>query len=76
MEVTMAANFLAGTILVMMGLVVLVGGAVIINNLFSKYWKPVRVAVFHSLMTDKPIESEPTKAASTKQKVSAKAVAE
>lgn len=59
MEVTMAANFLAGTILVIVSLVVLAGGIVVINNIFSKYWKPVKVAVFHSILSDKQESSEP-----------------
>ncbi len=53
MEISMAANFLAGTILVSMGIIVMIGCIVIINNIVSKFWKPVKVAVFHSLMTDK-----------------------
>jgi len=37
-----AAVFLAGSILTMLGFIVVVIGILIINNLFSKYWKPVQ----------------------------------
>ena len=43
MDMTQAAMFLAGSILVMIGLVVIVSGAVVINHILQKYWKPVRI---------------------------------
>jgi hypothetical protein len=52
MEIAMAANFLAGSILMMLGLTVLIIGVVAINNILHKYWKPVKVAVFHSINSD------------------------
>ena len=39
MTMDQAAVFLAGSILTMVGLIVLVAGAVIINNIIHKYWK-------------------------------------
>ena len=36
-----AAVWLAGSILTMLGFIVVVGGIVIINNILHKYWKPV-----------------------------------
>jgi len=42
MDMDTAATFLAGSILIMMGFVVVVIGIVIINNIFSRYWKPVK----------------------------------
>jgi len=42
MDVSNAANMLAGSILVMIALVVIVIGIVAINNIFAKYWQPVR----------------------------------
>ena len=42
MDMDTAATFLAGSILSMMGFVVVVIGIVIINNIFSRYWKPVK----------------------------------
>jgi hypothetical protein len=38
-----AAIFLAGSILVTMGFIVLVIGAVIINYILHKYWKPIPI---------------------------------
>jgi len=42
MDMDQAAVFLAGSILTMLGFIVVVIGILIINNLFSKYWKPVQ----------------------------------
>jgi len=42
MDVSNAANMLAGSILVMIALVVIVIGIVVINNIFHKYWQPVQ----------------------------------
>ena len=42
----MAANFLSGTILVCLGILVLAGTLLILNNIFVKYWKPIRVFTF------------------------------
>ncbi len=38
-----SAVFLAGSVLTMMGLIVIIAGAIVINNLLYKFWKPVRV---------------------------------
>jgi len=38
-----SAVWLAGSILTMLGLIVVVSGIVIINNILHKYWKPVRI---------------------------------
>jgi uncharacterized membrane protein len=43
MNMDMSATFLAGSILVMMGFVVIIMGIVLINNIFHKYWKPVKI---------------------------------
>jgi ascorbate-specific PTS system EIIC-type component UlaA len=43
MDMDQAAVFLAGSILTMLGFVVVVAGAVIINNIIHKFWKPVRI---------------------------------
>jgi hypothetical protein len=42
MDMDTAATFLAGSILTMMGFIVVVIGIVVINNIFHKYWKPVQ----------------------------------
>ncbi len=39
MDINQAAVFLSGSILTMMGFVVVVVGVLIINNLIAKYWK-------------------------------------
>lgn len=42
MTIEQASTFLVGSILTMLGFIIVVGGVVIINNIFHKYWKPVR----------------------------------
>jgi len=39
MDMDQAAVFLAGSILTMMGFIVITIGIIVINNLISKYWK-------------------------------------
>ena len=36
-----AAVFLAGSILTMLGFVVIIVGIVVVNNILHKYWKPI-----------------------------------
>lgn len=43
MDMNNAATWLAGMILITIGIVVLVAGATLINNIIHRYWKPVRV---------------------------------
>lgn len=38
-----AAVFLAGSILTALGFVVVIAAIIVVNNLLSKYWKPVRI---------------------------------
>lgn len=45
-----SAVFLAGSVLTMMGMVVIVAGAIVINNLIHKFWKPVRIFTEDSFM--------------------------
>ena len=42
MDMDQAAVFLAGSILTMLGFIVVVAGIIVINNLLNKYWKPVQ----------------------------------
>ena len=42
----MAANFLSGTILVCLSILVIAGTILVLNNIFVKYWKPIRVFTF------------------------------
>ena len=41
-----AAVFLAGSVLTIMGFIVIVIGVVVINNIIHKYWKPVQMFKF------------------------------
>jgi hypothetical protein len=43
MDMDQAAVFLAGSILTMLGFVIVVAGFVVINNIIHKYWKPVKI---------------------------------
>ena len=43
MDMDQAAVFLGGSILTMLGFVVVVAGIVAINNIISRFWKPVRL---------------------------------
>ena len=63
MDMDQAAVFLAGSILTMLGFVVVVGGIVIINNLLANYWKPVTIFSKESWFVNPPYEvrEEPKK---------------
>jgi hypothetical protein len=41
MDMDQAAVFLAGSILTMLGFIVVIAGVIAINNLIHRYWKPV-----------------------------------
>jgi hypothetical protein len=43
MDMDQAAVWLGGSILTMLGFVVVVIGIVVVNNILHKYWKPIRV---------------------------------
>ena len=43
MDMDQAAVFLAGSILTALGFIVVVISIVIINNIFAKFWKPVKL---------------------------------
>lgn len=43
MNLEQAANFLSGSVLVILGLMAIVGGSVVINNLIHRFWKPVTI---------------------------------
>ena len=72
MDMDQAAVFLAGSILTMLGFVVVVAGVIAINNLIHKFWKPVRIFTADSWHLNPPprfasqdelnrISKEPTK---------------
>ena len=54
MDMDQAAVFLAGSILTMMGFIVVVSGIVIINNIIHKYWKPIRIFTVDSWYINPP----------------------
>lgn len=43
MTLEQSSVFIVGSILVMLGLVIISIGAVTINNIFHRYWKPVTI---------------------------------
>jgi hypothetical protein len=46
MNIDQAAIFFTGSILTMMGFIVIVAGIIVINNLLHRYWKPVKFAEY------------------------------
>ena len=50
-----AAVFLAGSILTALGFLVVIGAIIIVNNLLSKYWKPVRIFTSDSWNLNPPV---------------------
>jgi len=55
MNMDQAAVFLAGSILTVMGFIVVVAGIVAINNILHKYWKPVRMFTADSWHFNPPV---------------------
>jgi hypothetical protein len=55
MNMDQAAVFLAGSILTVMGFIVVVAGVVAINNILHKYWKPVRMFTADSWHFNPPV---------------------
>ena len=49
-----AAVWLGGSILVMLGFIIVIAGLVIINNILHKYWKPVRFFTADSFNINPP----------------------
>ena len=47
MTIESASNFFIGSILYMLAIVVIVVGITLINNILSKYWKPVKIWLPH-----------------------------
>ena len=50
-----AAVFLAGSILTALGFIVIVAAIVAVNNIISKYWKPVRIFSADSWNLNPPV---------------------
>lgn len=72
MNMEQAAVFLAGSILTMMGMIVIIAGIVIINNIIVKYWKPITMfrydyrPVYYK--QEEPTGIEPTELEPTEEK--------
>jgi hypothetical protein len=47
MEIQSAINFVVGSILFSVGFLVLGALIIALNNMFSKYWKPVKWNIYH-----------------------------
>jgi hypothetical protein len=50
-----AAVWLAGSILFSLGLIVVIAGLVVINNILHKHWKPVRIFTPDSFNINPPV---------------------
>jgi hypothetical protein len=55
MNMDQAAVWLAGCILISLGVVVLVVAAIVVNQILHKYWKPVRIFTPESWNINPPI---------------------
>lgn len=64
MDMDQAAVWLAGSILFALGMIAIVAGIVVVNNIISKYWKPVRIFTADSWNINPPIEVSHGKEAS------------
>jgi cytochrome b561 len=58
MDMDQAAAFLGGSILTMLGIIVLITGIVVINNLLHKFWKPVQFFKYDNVPTRFATEEE------------------
>ena len=54
MDMDQAAVFFAGSVLTMLGFVVIVVGVVAINNIIYKFWKPVKIYAYHTVPRQDP----------------------
>ena len=55
MDLDNAAAFMLGTVGYGIGVIVLVAVVVIINNIISKYWKPIRIFTADSWRINPPV---------------------
>jgi hypothetical protein len=54
MDMDQAAVWLSGSILIMLGFIVVAIGVVVINNIIAKYWKPVQFFTLDSWNLNPP----------------------
>ena len=45
-EVIQAANFVTGALLVSIGIVIIVAALLLINNMLTRYWRPIKVFTY------------------------------
>jgi len=45
-EVIQAANFVTGALLVSMGIIIIVAAILLINNMLTRYWRPIKVFTY------------------------------
>ena len=47
MDLQSAINFLVGSVLFSVGIIVITLMIIVVNNIFSKYWKPVKWNIYN-----------------------------
>ena len=47
MDIDSAATFFVGTILIGLGVIIIAMVVLLLNNLFNKFWKPVKFSIYH-----------------------------
>ena len=67
MDMDKSVVFLAASVLIMLGFIVIAAGAVVINNLLHKYWKPVTIFTADSWQ---PFEGKSLPRYATKEELS------
>ena len=45
-EVIQAANFVTGALLVSIGIIIIVSALLLINNMFTRFWRPIKVFTY------------------------------
>jgi len=45
-EVIQAANFVTGALLVSIGIIIIVAALLLINNMFTRFWRPIKVFTY------------------------------
>ena len=45
-EVIQAANFVTGALLISLGIIIIVGAILLINNMFTRFWRPIKVFTY------------------------------
>ena len=73
MSIEQASTFFVGSLLTMLGFIVIIAGIVAINNLLHRYWKPVKIFTpdswkgFFPPYQSQFIQSEPDKSNNPKE---------